>query len=242
MKLHKKTQIEVQKLLDETGHTLSLEDIDDILTLDELSKRVTGESGEYANIYRWPIRVGSMLLRPLTLSKITWYNQRAKEWFDDDPETQVTLLGFLLSVENDESYLWSLADKESAMNTINEWQRNADATVDELRVAIMSIIDVDDHSGNVEAKSNGDGPLIGLLCRQYGKDPHYWMHEESITVIRCLIDDHTRQINEQAKRHNSSGKKGGKTIPLIKTPSMDATLKFRKKINDMREKWGNHGS
>lgn len=234
--LHKKTQIEVEKLLNDTGHTLTLDDIPAILELDELSHRITGSVGEYAAIHRWPVKAGKLLLRPLSLSKIAWYNQCGAKWFADDPETLICLLAFLLSVENDESYMWSLVDPDTARDSIQEWVTGVDATPAELESSIASIIDTGEKHESVDNKVGDDGPLVALLCKEYGSSPDHWIHKESITVIRAMLNDYTRRMNEEIRKHNASSK-GKNKQALLKSPSMEASQQFRKKITDLELRW-----
>jgi len=237
MELHTKTQIEVQNLLNDSGHVLTLADIPDILELDQLAQKVTGDSGDYADLYKWPVKCGNLLFRPMTLGKLAWYNSRARDWFDDDIQTLSTVLAFLLSTDNDESFVWGLNDPESAKATIEEWEKTVDITPQELAGAVDLMVNSFSSSG--EKSESGDGPLIGLLCREYGNTPNYWMFKESINVIRSLVDEHVRKINQEINAHNkkSSGK-NRRAIAPIKTPSMDATLRFRKKLLALGEKWG----
>ena len=242
-KLHQKTSVEVQSLLNETGHELTLDDIPSVLELDDLSHLVTGTRGAIAGMYRWPVKCGKLLLRPLTLGKRAWYNDRAREWFADDDETLITLLAFLLSYENSEDYINSLGDAQTAIDTINEWQKTVDCTVEELQAGVSDMINIGDDNGKADNKTSGDGPLIAMLCREYGSSPEYWIHKESINVIRALCDDYTRKMNAEIRKHNAnipkSGKGKGKATPPLKTPSMGAGLKFRQKIEELRERWTN---
>jgi len=238
MELHKKTQIEVQKLLYDSGHVLNLDDLSDIIELNDLANRVTGDTGAYASIHKWPVKCGKLLLRPLTVGKLAWYNQRGLIWFDDDIQTLSTVLAFLLSVDNDESFVWGLEDAETAKATIEAWEKEVDVTPAELGAAVDSVVNsYSSRSGDEDKVDRGDGPLIALLCREYGNTPQHWMYRESINVIRALVDEHVRKINSEITARNQRGK-GKKVLPPIKTPSMDASLLFRKKLLTIAEKWG----
>jgi len=236
-KLQLKTQKEVQGLLTETGHVLTLDDIPDILELDEYARRVTSKGGDYSDVYSWPILCGSLILRPLTLGKMAWFNQCAMKWFEDEQSTITAVLAFLLSVENSEQFIWTLGDRNQAKAAIEEWQKMVDATESEMASAIEKLVSFNDQDGSAQGDGvdSDDGPLIGLLCREYGQSPKYWLYEESVNVIRALIDDHVAQINREIHASNRMSK--GRGVAPIKTPSMDATLKFRKKIVEIRERW-----
>jgi hypothetical protein len=239
MELHKKTQIEIQRLIDATGHALTLDDIPAILELNEVANRITGESGEYADIHAWPVKCGGTLLKPLTVGKLAWYNKRGLQWFADDAQTITTLLAFILAAENDESSLWQYADAESAKAAIDEWEKTIDATPAQIVSAIESLTAPLRSTEPDGENTHGDGPLISLLCREYGNTPDYWLYRASINVIRALIEDHNRRINQEIQSHNRRAK--GKTIQPIKTPGMAATLQFKKLLSALGEKWGANG-
>lgn len=241
MNLHKKTQAEVQSLLNDTGHQLQLSDIPDIIELNELAEQVTSNAGAYSDIHSWPVKCGKLLLKPLTLGKMAWYNNCALKWFSDDIESSGTVLAFLLSLDNDERFVWSLTNPQDAILAINEWEKTVDATPAELAAAIDFVLQSSKKTDqNTESAKDDHGPLIAMLCREYGNTPNYWLYQASINVIRALTDEHVRKINQEIASHNKSAPKGGKNrvvVNPIKTPAMDATLKFRKKLLDLKEKW-----
>lgn len=246
MKLHKKTQIEVQKLLDETGYALQLDDLSDIIELNDLAKRVTGPDGAYDDIYNWPIKCANLLLRPLSLGKLSWYNNRALAWFDDDTETLSTVLAFLMSIENTEQAIWDLSSPEQAKEAIETWEQTVEASPVQLAYAVDKVIGKRTSSTQKGDLADNYGPMISLLCREYGETPRYWMYEADLAVINAMMADYTNRLNQQMKQNQKISK--GKTAnrqaqkPIV-TPSMEATLQFRKKLLELKEKWGaGHGS
>jgi len=234
--LHKKTMLEVQSLLDETGHRLSLSDIADVVELDELAHRVTGPGGDYDDVFSWPVHCAGLLLKPLSLAKIAWYNRCAVKWFDDDSVTTSTILAFLASCENDEAILDKLTTPEQARDTIEAWERTVTATPMQIAAAVEKLLGGRD-GGEEKDGPSSFGPLVSLLCREYGESPEHWMYRASLPVIEALMGDYTTRINEQIKRHGKSAGKGSGVAP-VQTPSMQATLKFRKKLLALRERWG----
>ena len=238
MELHKKTMLEVQSLLNETGHTLQLYDIADINELNELAHQVTSTSGAYGDVYAWPIKCANLLLRPLTLGKIAWYNKRALLWFQEDDESMATVLAFLMSIENDESFVWSLASPEQAKQAIDKWESECEANPIQLAHAVDQVLQYSKGGSASNESEHNFGPLISLLCREYGNTPKHWMYEASIPVIQGLMDDYTRRVNEELKNHSrNKGSKNAKAIKPIATPSMEATLKFRKKLLALKTRW-----
>lgn len=240
MELHKKTMLEVQSLLNETGHKLELNDIADILELNEIAHQVTGTNGAYGDIYAWPVKCANLLLRPLTLGKIAWYNKRGLQWFEEDTECLTTVLAFLMSIENDEAFVWSLSSPEQAKEAIDAWEAQTEANPIQIAHAVDKILSYSKNaSGSGDSDDQDYGPLIALLCREFGNTPKHWMYEVSIPVIKGLMDDYTRRINEEIKAQSrgTKGRKNAKAMKPIATPSMEATLKFRKKLLALKQRW-----
>lgn len=238
MQLHKKTQIEVQKILDETGHALTLDDVADIVAINAIANRITSTTGAFSELYKWPTLCGNLLLRPLSLGKIAWYKTRACQWFEDDNETLSTVLAFLMSVDNDESFVASLGDPQAAKSAIEEWEIGVSATPAQLSSAVKSMMPDNIEGGAADGCDDtiDDGPLIALLCREYGESPQHWLFVENIFTIRSLVDSYVARINNEMRAMGKHSKRATAMAP-IRTPSMSASLEFRKKLEELKMKW-----
>jgi len=228
--LEKMTRLALSAALDETGHTLGLDDLDAITELNGYAVQVVrGESDEHALI-ETPIAIGGVIFEPLTLSKIIWMHDIGSAWFDDEDQSMV--VPYALYVDADA--LWQYTSAKELLRDVKLWVRKTKLTPEHIARLIEWAFPQKDGGDNKDGDSYG--PIIALLCREYGSTPDYWLNA-SFGLVRAMLDDYTQRMN--AEREAAS--RGGKAVAPVATPKMIALRNFTKKKNAIIESWANDG-
>ena len=76
MRLERGARSDLQKLLAETGHSLTIDDIEDVFTLNELWRKIRcPESPVDLELTVLPVCVGNVVFHPLTLGVLLWLEE-----------------------------------------------------------------------------------------------------------------------------------------------------------------------
>ena len=240
--LTKLTRDAVARLQGETGHALCLDDYDDIAALDSVAQKIVDpdDSDELA-LLGFPVRVGPAWLYPMTLGNSLWLEQRAEAWFRGLPLYDDLALAFALAHGRTPFALWQLTDRRSAMRAIKRWRRGLGCTYQELIRAVKRVLPPsDDEAVGPDDKANRTqyGPILALVCREYGNTPEHWMWDEPVTRVQALVEQYRARMDAEAEgEYRAAQRAGVKGLRVPKTLKLRRNVKFDKMVKLLREKW-----
>lgn len=223
---------EIQKLLSQTGHSLTIDDFDVICKLDELAELVTNPKGDSSSFPKSPVRLCKYLISSPTISITQWYNECAVEWWGSSGFCDLAL-GYSLQVTITSDWLWQ-QDKKTLEREIRKFARGLDCTPAEYEEVIKSVLPSVEDNGD-DDKDSSYGPLISLLCKEYSGSPDYWIKEAKIDTIQALVDSYMDGIEAEYKQMKKASKNA--TLPPFKTPKMAALENFRKQYQMVEQAW-----
>ena len=219
------TILDVKALLTETGHALTVEDIDRIVDLDTAAAVVvSGPRDKSESIYAFPILCGGDAFRAPTIGKQIYWQEHIADNVDEDWLTCAFL--WLLTCPN-------VPEERGAdvFRAVKKWARRCKLTESEVK----TVIDAYNQTGD-----NGDGAsygeIISLLVREYGKDCDHWLNapEHEITM---LLADWTRRQEDKAAAYRRSKVGSKNPLPPLPSPKFKATKRYRELKNQLRDLW-----
>ena len=223
----------LNEMLTETGHVLDAEDFDDIAELDRLAAEVADpRSGIDSPLMNHAVFFRRVPVYPLTLAHLTYLDEVSELiGIKSDAERILSMLWITTIPEiRDEHY-----DGVGARKRFKAWARKSpwtpadiDAILDLRYSRILS---------NQEPTSaeNKDGALIGMLTREYGETPEYWMREAPIGVIESCVADWNAQQEAQAAAFRKANK--GAAVAPAPSPKFVAMRKLRECAERIKAKW-----
>jgi len=224
---------EVQKLLRETKHSLTIDDFDDLEKLNELCNAITSPKSEVNNIINMPVCIGGVAIRQPSIGAWEWYNDFLLPMAGDDGLFADAGLAFAMSVD-DPQELWRLADPKECRRTIKAFSKKIGCTHEDLQRIILDILDFKKTDENDKQEGNA-GELVAVLCREYGNTPQYWLWEAPLGIVSTCIAAYVARIEKdvEAARRSSTG--ANKPPPTeTRIAKFEALRKHKVK---MRNKW-----
>lgn len=224
MKLTAICRKDVASLLRETGHVLSLEDVEQIETLNRYSQAVCDEL-ETDN--RWvraqPRWLNGTPFYPLTIGKAQYLDSLE---CPDRLRNAVVLYVLTRSETPSEEPAKVAAAAQDFVRTLNLTPAQINAVLRE-------------YFPETEVEGETDyGAVIGLLCREYGEGPDYWIHKAGFDEIRALVTDwQNRQAAEYEANKAQAAKFGRRAIAPAWTPKLDAIKRYKGAVNELRASW-----
>lgn len=223
---------EVEKLLSQTEHHLTLDDFALLQELNDAAERVTNPKGETSDFPSLPVRLGKYLIAAPTISISQWYNDCAIEWWGQTGLADLAL-GFALQVHITGPWLWE-QDRKTLERAVKKFARGLNCTPEEYERILKTVLPMSD-SEEQGGDSEGYGPLIALLCKEYSSTPDYWVHEANIETIQTLVESYMEGLEAEFRQVQKASKQS--SLPPFKTPKMAALETFRSKSNLVREAW-----
>ena len=237
-KLHDMTKRSMQKLSKETNHQITIDDFEDIFALNLIADKVlTPHVGsDDMAILNIPIKCGNAYLSRPKLGAALWVKERLCDWFSDEPDMIDIGSVYCLSMGDNPQKLWEIETKKECRKILRKWWRGLTCTDDELQSTLESLScnNVDD-----EKKSDpcGYGPIISLMCREYGNTAEYWMWEASPELINTHIADYIKRNESEVEASYRASLKGKNPKPPPNILKYRANATFAKKANEIRLKW-----
>ncbi len=152
MSLTKATEMDVENLLTETGHALSVSDVSDILRLDAVNRRIAdGEDCPESIKPTRAVRAGNILLQKPCIGAVEWYEAHA-EWFADNAALSDCAFVFA-SVAKHPRTLWGLTDRKKARRAVRRFMRGLSCTLEDLQAAFVRL-----YGAGVDAVEITDAP------------------------------------------------------------------------------------
>jgi len=232
----------VDELLRQTGHTLTVLDIDDILILNAACEKYLhpGSSSD-VRMFAGPVQCGSVTLYPLTYSASAWLDERGFDWCgdSDDPLADMVLL-YALSLSNKAQALWAIEGKVELRRCLKRFRRRLHATPVEVDWAIKQVVQLS-YGSTGDNNERNYGSVIAALLREFGSSPDFWMFEATLPLIDSLTRELIRSQcaeNDRMRRHHGRGGKGRKTQAIPLDPYRASVYReYLQILRNMRERW-----
>jgi hypothetical protein len=240
---------DLQKLMQETARpSLNLSDVEKISRLVQLADKVSNPEPKAINwLDDMPRRIGRKWLDPITIGKAIWFDKYPIAWFHGDATMLVLSLGFVISRGVSIDTLSEIRDAVECSRVVSDFWKKADCTFNDLFSTLQELTPGHTETNLKKCETCGQsiavkkiesdyGPVIRFLVREFGGNPHYWMHEESMLLIENMITSFVKQQAEELKQNNSALARAGARIPT--SPLLVAAIKeYREAINSLRESW-----
>ena len=235
--MQQESESRVRDMLARTGHVLVVADFDDLSELDRLAAEITNpQSGIDSPLNQHPVFIGGIPVYPLTLAHLTFLDEAAKlDVYEDDERVIAMLWVTTLKAIDDSLYNPAVCRRELRRFARScRWTEHDVAHVMELRYGRIAA-----RAQQADSKKGegGDGALIGLLAREYGESPDYWMRQAPIGVIEACIADWNAQKEAQAAAYRKSARGKGNPVPPAPSPKIVALRKFRECAERIEAKW-----
>ncbi len=239
-KLHWETKRVIKSLVDATGHQLQLEDFSEIAQINELQWDIADpRSDENEGLLALPTRAGNVVLHPLTLGRAKWLDDVGLPWFKADPYLAEMMLGFVLSRRVDLDEMWRLDTRKDCKREVIRWFKKADCTFAELNVAVVKMVGANEDDAeeqeDAEHKPADYGPLIGMLCREYGQSPRYWLWDAAAGEVNTLANEYVCRVEaEEEAARTAAGPNAGPPPVTNKNRKIKRMLDMK---NALRKQW-----
>jgi hypothetical protein len=275
MPLTKATEVDVQKLLTETGHALNINDLSYILRLDAVNKRIAdGEDCAESIAAKHSVRVGNLILKRPCIGALEWYEARA-EWFADNAALSDCAFVFA-SVAKHPGTLWALTDRDRARRAVKRFRRKLSCTMEELHDGFVRLFGsvqdavelteapdakeieasvatiarasemnheatfnaIKHEAARLEAVGKNEpnyGPLIAMLCREFGSDPMTWKWNTPIEIVDSCTKDFEMRMDAQDRELAKAS--GGRKEPPKRTTRNLLIKEARLIGNEMKARW-----
>jgi len=236
MQLNRLARDTVEKLLAETGHTLSVGDFGHIHTLHVLAERVSHPyKAADIDLVEMPRAVGGVLLHPLTLGAWQWLEQYAwpslqGSWLVD------VAVPYAMSMANQPHLLREDSSPRKLRRSLRAFLRGLNCTASVLMREVDSML-----GPQARAESGGEptkyGPVIALLCKEYGETPEYWAWSASAALVRSLLDAHVQGIEAEMKLAQKAAAQNGQRVNAPPPSKIDAHRRFKRATAALRDRW-----
>ena len=227
------TRQSLNGLLENTGHSLTLDDYDLIKRLDACATKVVDPAAEEnESLLSAPVWVSGVPVYPLSVGLAMWLDEIILPWFDGDPHYQTLSMVYVLTLEDPFPVLESFGSARDAKKAIRKWwfrcpwRQEQIERVTELRYP---------KGDAVEAESNY-GAVLALLCREYGNSPQYWM-AQPIGMTSAMLSDFTARQESEAASNRKAAAKGGKALAPPPSPKLRALKQYRSIETEIEATW-----
>jgi len=225
---------ELQNLQNQTSHSLTVEDFDDIARLNELCLAITDNAEPENDIVDMPVVLGDYQLKQPTIGVLEWYNEYYLPLFESDPLMADGGLAFALSLSDTPRALWELNNKKDVKRAVKRFLRRLNCNHKDLQATLIKLLGAD--GSEDEEKGEGSaGRLVAMLCREYGHSPTYWLWEAPLGFINTFVYDYVARVEAETESVRNASKGASKP-----PPSESRVKKFkalREHTNNMRDKW-----
>ena len=243
-KLEKMVAVAVAGLIEETGHALTVQDFDDVWAINEIARKIAKpDIDDTLDILAMPLTVRGLTLYPLSLGAAKWLDDVAAVWFSDNPLLWNLCVAYTASRTCLPEDLWAIATRREARKAICRWWRHLDCSYQELAVALDKLLGLEERSEQDETREREAadyGPVVALLCREYGQSPQYWMWDAAIDEVATMLQQHESRVvaEEEAVMQERARAAGKNTRVSITTQRFrDQNKAFRLAVNELRDKW-----
>ena len=225
------------ELLKKSDHTLSLDDFDDILRLHVAAEEVREPGSNHVEWSNLPmLTCGPPLFQP-TFAAIEWLEVYALEWYGNDVVKSDIATAYACHMARVPDIFAELTDKRVTDKTLKAFRRRLGVNHTQLRKALEQLLGTPKQVSEHEGQQLRFGPLVALLCREYGASPDYWINDAPISLCMSMLDDYDARMRAEWKAMQKASK--GKCGPPPPPPApLAEALKNRRGIEvDIENKW-----
>jgi len=246
--LNQMAKQDLQKLLQETNHALSLTDVEKIMCLATLADKVSNPDviiGKWKSSF--PVICGGHVLEPMTIGKGIWIDEYAVKWFgSDENEIMHLVLAFVLDRQTTEETLSNITDKADCMKMILKYWKNADCSYTQILLALDKLMPEKQEPASICFHCNQPipaknetvdyGPIIRLLVKEYGGTADHWLHDVDLIEIENLINSWLRMQQEEYAKAKKIADRQHISFPTS-AALVEAVKNYREHLNALRESW-----
>ena len=222
----------VARLLASTGHTLTIDDFDDLDRMHRAAERVSTpiERDEH-DFVEAPIHVKGVRVRFATLGDLWWIDRKFGQWFDD--RTLSLAIAWLLTLTAPEDVLGKIEGPTEASGHVNRWWRRSGWTVTDVERVLADRFPR--RRGSAVKAQPDFGPVVALLMREYGQTAEYWLYTASALQCTMLLEDCAERRYREAVAAAAPRAKGD----AVRTPApkMVALKAFKLLVEEITAKW-----
>jgi hypothetical protein len=202
-----------------------LHHISAILSLADRALRVQTELHTKALLYPSK-RVGSLVLRRLSIGVNDFLREEVDHWFDPDTEDAVLSWAYCYANGHKPDPIFeSRGNLDAWKKVLRDWRKSLDVSMIELIAAIQDFqltdeLTLKELQAEIEArqkvqeddpasygKNHGTlGPVLDRLIAEYGKDVHSWIWETPAEEVELLIDAFMERDEADRIRNAPAGK------------------------------------
>ncbi len=214
------------------GVTLDpVDDFDTIVRIDEIGKRCEFpfDPDERKNLLSLPIRCGDVDLYRPTFGALFWIEDYANDFFSDDSLIADVAVLFALAHAHQPDVFDALNERTRARKTVKSWAKKSGIMLHDAERALAIIFP------DTEEKDSEPSSIAGffeVLMNAYaGSTVEYWMWEQPIDRIECIM--------EQASERASDEATDKKSAPNQYAPSVKALKEMRDLVKELVDSRGN---
>ena len=225
---------ELKQLMEQTNHSLTIDDFDDVARLNNLCNAITDDSEPINDIIDMPVVVGGYQLKQPTIGILEWYNDFYLPMFETNPLMADAGLAFALSLSDTPSQLWELDSKRAVKREVKRFLRRLSCSHIELQEVLVKLLGIKDDEPKAEGDKGNAGGLIAMLCKEYGHTVDYWLWDAPIGIINTFVHDYVSRAEAEVEAARNA------TTTNKPAPAKSRQLKFkalRDCKNELRDKW-----
>jgi len=237
MQLNRLARDTVEKLLAETGHALSVSDFGHIHTLHVLAERVSHPyKAADIDLVEMPRAVGGVLLHPLSLGAWQWLEAFAipalgNHWLAD------VAIAYAMAHSHTPDVLRDGCTPKELRKALRKWLRGLSCTIAALSRVVDAVAGASEQLEEGARARAEYGPIIALLCREYGGTPQGWAWGVSAETVRGFLDEHRAKVEAENAVAAKASAGAGASVSTTPQSKIDAMRSFRRYAKALRESW-----
>jgi len=226
-------KIDVRKLMDETCHVLTPDDLDLLGRLDRLADAIIdSDRTDDADILGMPTVIAGRAFYQTTIAHSIFWRARVEPACDGDDLATASAMLWLMAcprVTDDMLAMNPSAIRAASWAFVQAWRASPE---NQARVvALYAQAEQDDTSKT----ARGYGDVVAYLCRTFGREPEYWIHQPA-GAIQARLEAVARAANDAAKKAPAVAR-GARVQAPTPTAHYRATAAYGAHLRAIREQW-----
>lgn len=225
------TKQKLSTILAETGHALTLDDVDIIQELDRAADVVVkGAQVPDVSLFAYPLYVAGEAFYAPTIGKEIFWREQVVDVIGDD----------MLAA----AFLWILTLEDvpdcrgrDITKAVKKWAKHCKITAADSDYIQKRYVSEEESETTNKNRANY-GEVLALLVREYGQDCMHWLNAPESEVKLLLADWTARQESKAAAYRKSSAGSKNQVAPAP-SPKIVALTAFNKIVIRIAEDWKN---